>query len=328
MNKFDTLWLALVIILCPIHSTHAGYDQHPKSGQFIEEVEEEYQIPEADVKHWLSKAKKIQSVLDAIQRPAERTKKWHEYRRIFLTEKRIKQGREFLKEHAQLLGEAERHYGVSKEIIAAIIGIETFYGRRQGNYRVLDSLATLAFDYPERPLFWRELKAFFSLIKQEKLNPESLKGSYAGAMGYGQFIPTSFLRYAVDGDGDGKRDLWRNPADAIHSVANYFKRHGWHPSEGITQRVRVRGEDYRSIINKSRKPQWTVAELKQLGVTPTHPVDDEKAVTLMRFQGRHGAEFWLGQYNFYVITRYNHSRLYAMAVFQLSKALTTGRPVN
>ena len=215
---------------------------------------------------------------------------------------------------------AEAKYGVPKEIITAIIGVETYYGSRQGSYRVLDSLSTLAFDYPKRPIFWRELKALFALAEAEGVDPGTVKGSYAGAMGYGQFIPTSYLAYAVDGDGDGKRDLWGNPVDAIHSVANYFSRHGWKTGEPVTQRVSVTGEDWKELANKSRSPDWTVAQLTKAGVALSSPVSPEKPATLVHLEGKQGDEYWLGEYNFYVITRYNHSRLYAMAVYQLSES--------
>lgn len=302
-------------------SANAAYDQHPRFAEFAKELEKEYKIPASEAKSWLSQAKKQQSVLDAIQRPAEKSKEWHEYRQIFLTDKRISGGKAFLKQYADLLQKAEDKYGVKKEVIAAIIGVETYYGKRQGSYRVLDSLSTLAFDYPKRPLFWRELKAFFSLAEKEQLDPGTIKGSYAGAMGYGQFIPTSYLSYAVDGDNDGKRDLWGNPADAIASVANYFKRHGWRKDEPVVQRVRVSGEKYQQAVNDSRKPKWTAGKLKALGVQPTISIADDKPATLIKLQGKKGAEFWLGEYNFYVITRYNHSRMYAMAVHQLSEEL-------
>ncbi|WP_430461633.1 lytic murein transglycosylase B [Thalassolituus sp. LLYu03] len=309
------------ILLSSALPAAANYDQHPRVNEFIAEAAAEYKIPADDIRQWLAQAEKLDSVLAAIARPAEKVKEWDEYQDIFLTSKRINAGKAFMKEHAALLREAEEKYGVKKEIIAAIIGVETFYGTRQGNYRVLDSLATLAFDYPDRPLFWRELKAFFALAEAEQINPATIKGSYAGAMGYGQFIPTSFLNFAVDADGDGRRDLWANPADAIFSVANYFSKHGWKNGEAVTQRVHVSGDKYEQIVNDNLKPNWTVSELKALGIEPTEKVSDEKPANLIRLQGKHGAEFWLGEHNFYVITRYNHSRMYAMAVYQLSEAL-------
>lgn len=310
-----------ITLIAPLPAL-AYYHQHPRAEEFIAEASAEYQIDASEIRSWLAQTERLESVLEAIARPAEKVKEWDEYQDIFLTQRRINSGRAFLQEHARLLAAAEQQTGVDKHIIAAIIGVETFYGTRQGNYRVLDSLATLAFDYPTRPLFWRELKAFFALTRTEQLDPASIKGSYAGAMGYGQFIPTSYLHYAVDGDGDGKRDLWGNPADAIFSVANYFKRHGWKPGEPVTQRVRVKGSDYQAVVNDQLKPKWTVAELRALGVIPTHNQGaDSRSANLIQLQGKKGAEFWLGEHNFYVITRYNHSRLYAMAVYQLSEAL-------
>lgn len=299
----------------------AAYDKHERTEEFIQEAVAEYQLDAKEIRYWLAQAEKLNSVLEAMDRPAEKVLEWDKYQDIFLTKQRINDGKKFLQQHADILAQAQQQYGVDKHIIAAIIGVETFYGTRQGNYRVLDSLATLAFDYPKRPLFWRELKAFFALTRDEQLDPSNIKGSYAGAMGYGQFIPTSYLSYAVDGDGDGKRDLWGNPQDAIFSVANYFKRHGWKQGEPVTQRVRVRGNLYEEAINDSLKPKWTAAQLIEKGVTPTQEIAADKPASLVLLQGKHGAEFWLGEYNYYVITRYNHSRLYAMAVYQLSEAL-------
>jgi membrane-bound lytic murein transglycosylase B len=299
----------------------AGYDTHPRVDEFTAEVQKDYGIPAAEVKQWLTQAEKMDSVLEAIQRPAEGTMNWARYQDIFLTEKRTNAGKNFLENQAEVLQAAEDKYGVPKEIITAIIGVETYYGTRQGSYRVLDSLSTLAFDYPKRPLFWRELKAMFALARDEGVDPGTIKGSYAGAMGYGQFIPTSYLAYAVDGDGDGKRDLWGNPIDAIHSVANYFKVHGWKTGEPVTQRVKVSGDSYEPLVNVSRKPQHVVSDLTTAGVTLTYPVAGDNPANLIKLEGKQGDEFWLGEYNFYVITQYNHSKLYAMAVYQLSESL-------
>lgn len=310
-----------IVLIGSCLSASADYSNHARTEEFIQEAVKEYNLDADTLRQWLAQAEKQQSVLDAIARPAEKTIEWDKYQDIFLTKQRIADGKVFLQKHKDLLEQAQEKYGVDKHIITAIIGVETFYGTRQGSYRVLDSLATLAFDYPERSLFWRELKAFFALARDEDLDLASLKGSYAGAMGYGQFIPTSYLMYAVDGDNDGKRDLWNNPTDAIFSVANYFKRHGWKQGEPVTQRVKVRGDAYTDVINDSLKPKWTAGDLKKMGVKPTVKIDDDKPANLILLQGKHGAEFWLGENNFYVITRYNHSRMYAMAVYQLSEAL-------
>ncbi len=319
-NRMKKLLLTSLMLGLSLPSL-AAYDSHPRAEEFIAEASKEYNLPPEHIRQWLAQAEKLDSVLEAIARPAEKVREWDTYQDIFLTPQRIAQGQEFVKKHQDILKEAEQTYGVDRYIVAAIIGVETFYGTRQGNYRVLDSLSTLAFDYPDRPLFWRELKAFFALAEKEKLDAATLKGSYAGAMGYGQFIPTSFLRFAVDADQDGKRDLWTNPKDAIFSVANYFKEHGWRTGEGVTQRVHIKGEQFTTVANDDLKPKWTVAELKKIGVEPTQAIADDKAANLVQLQGKIGAEFWLGEYNYYVITRYNHSRLYAMAVYQLSEAL-------
>ena len=317
--------IALLISTCAalMGSTvvNAGYEQHERFNEFAKELEAEHGIKPEQAKAWLSQAERLESVLTAISRPAEKTKTWADYRKIFLTEKRIEEGKQFLKDNAELLVKAEKEFGVPKEIIGAIIGVETFYGKRQGNYRVLDSLSTLAFDYPKRSLFWRELKEFFVLSQEQGVNPGDVKGSYAGAMGFGQFIPSSYRYYAIDYDGDNKKDLWTNKADAIGSVANYFKRHGWKQDGAVTQRVNVKGTDYEEAVNDRLKPKWTAGELKALGVMPTEEVADDASATLVKLMGEEGAEFWLGNHNFYVITRYNHSRMYAMAVYQLSQAI-------
>lgn len=313
-----TLLLATATLSVPL--AYAGYEDHPRFAEFAQELKAEYKVPESEARRWLSEAKRQDSVLAAIQKPAEGTMEWDRYQDIFLTKSRIDAGKKFLKDHADLLLGAEQKYGVPKEIITAILGVETFYGTRQGNYRVLDSLATLAFDYPQRPIFWRELKALFGLAEVEGVDPGTIKGSYAGAMGYGQFIPSSYLAYAVDGDGDGKRDLWNNPADAIYSVAAYFHDHGWTMGEPVIERARVTGSAYEKVINDNLKPNWTVTSLATLGATSTVPLAGDRKANLVRLMGKQGAEFWIGLNNYYVITRYNHSRLYAMAVHQLSEA--------
>lgn len=315
---------ALLLASCSLITSfgvHANYAEHARFNEFATELEAEHGIKPEQAKAWLQQAERLESVLKAISRPAEKTKTWADYRKIFLTEKRINQGKQFLVDNAELLEKAEKEFGVPKEIIGAIIGVETFYGKRQGSYRVLDSLSTLAFDYPKRSLFWRELKHFFVMSQEQQVDPGEVKGSYAGAMGYGQFIPSSYRRYAVDYDKDGLKDLWHNKADAIGSVANYFKRHGWKKDQAVTQRVRVTGDKYQDAVNDRLKPKWNVSELKALGVTPTEDVADDASATLVKLMGENGAEFWLGNHNFYVITRYNHSRMYAMAVYQLSQAI-------
>lgn len=238
---------------------------------------------------------------------------------MFVNKTRIKRGVEFWNKNKETLERAEKVYGVPAKIVVAIIGVETMYGRQGGSYRVIDALSTLAFDYPKRPLFKRELESYLIMTRQYKLDPLKIKGSYAGAMGYGQFIPSSYLSYAVDFDGDGLKDIWSNPVDAIGSVANYLHQHGWQKGELPVSRARVTGDLYQEYINKALQPELTLAELAVKGVLPasSDALPQESKAALFKYKGRLGAEFWLGFNNFYAVTRYNHSRLYAMSVIQL-----------
>ena len=205
-------------------------------------------------------------------------------------------------------------------MIAAIIGVETFYGRNTGSYRVIDALATLAFDYPKRSLFYRELKHYFLMVRDNSLDPLEIKGSYAGAMGLGQFIPSSYISYAVDFDGDGMKDLWHNRKDAIASVAYYFKRHGWKKGEPVADRVTLYNTDADNFANESLKLNGNLTVWKERGVN-IPKAQQEREAALFRYENEDGMEYWLAYKNYYVITRYNHSRLYARAVYELSQAL-------
>lgn len=268
-----------------------------------------------------------QNILDAISKPAERTLTWKDYRPIFIKERRIVEGRAFIDEHRALLERASDVYGVPVNIIAAIIGVETFYGRITGKHGVLESLATLAFDYPPRSKFFkRELTEFLSLSTAEGWDVLNVRGSYAGAMGTPQFISSSYKEYAVDFDGDGRRDLFNSIADVVGSVANYLSVHGWvanapiaEPWEsGITDRAAVQ-----ALVTKSLKPKITAKTVSDLGFSSSqlaNAVKGGRSLSVMSMKGRRGEEFWVGYQNFYVITRYNHSRLYALAVVQLADA--------
>ena len=266
-----------------------------------------------------------QKIIDAISRPAE-GKPWFQYRPIFVTRTRINEGVDFWNENQKLLEQAEEKYGVPPEIVVAIIGVETRYGRHKGGYRVMDSLSTLAFEYPKRAKFFRsELEQYLLLAREEGLDPMSIKGSYAGAMGKAQFISSSYRNYAVDFDGDGKRDLWNNTADAIGSVANYFKRHKWQAGGDVIAPAIVGGDHIKALVGKGIKPHSTVADLRQRGVTAKTKLDSGALGALIELQTQAGHEYWLGLNNFYVITRYNHSELYAMAVYQLGQAIMKQR---
>jgi len=308
----------------------SDYLQNPKAKQFMAEINRENAYPADKLKLLLGSAQKMQSILDAISRPAEKTKSWAEYRPIFLTQDRIDKGVEFYHQHADTFQRAEQEFGVSRFIVLAIIGVETRYGNHKGNYRVVDALSTLAFDYPPRSAFFRsELKHFLQLENEAHIDLMTAKGSYAGAMGYGQFIASSYRNFAVDFDNDGHRDLINNPVDAIGSVANYFKQHGWKQGEPVASVARnLASEESSAALNKilqtgpkPTKPSLTILDIRNAGLmADTDYPDNAKAVAL-KLDGTAGPEYWIALQNFYVITRYNHSPLYAMAVYQLSEEL-------
>jgi membrane-bound lytic murein transglycosylase B len=262
-----------------------------------------------------------QRILDLISRPAE-ARPWKDYRPIFVNDLRIERGREFQSEQAVWLERAEESFGVDQALIAAIIGVETNYGRNLGSFRVLDALVTLGFDYPPRQAFFRsELAQFLRLVEEEALDVRETRGSYAGAMGRGQFISSSYRAYAVDFDGTGQRDLINSWPDAIGSVANYFRQHNWQTGEPVVARARVEGDAYRALLGGGYEARFSLADLAEHGVYPTEDVPADGRFSLIELEGGAGPEFYLGFPNFYVITRYNRSPLYAMAVHQLSEAL-------
>ena len=270
-------------------------------------------------------AERQQSILDAISRPAEKTKAWHEYRKIFLTDRRIREGVSFWSDHAGTLQSVAVRTGVPAELVVAIIGVETYYGRITGSYRVIDALATLAFDYPRRsPFFTGELEQFLVLAWESGKDALALKGSYAGAMGYGQFMPSSYRAYARSYEGDGAPDIWDNPADAIASVGNYLEAHGWRSGEQVVIDG-VADDPDPAMFEGGLKPKKTVAALALEGLEPTDPLDPEGLATPLRLEEEDGLRYWLGLQNFYVITRYNHSAMYAMAVWELSQAIAAAR---
>jgi len=302
-----------------------NYAQRADVKEFINEMVEQHGFDRAYLEDKFASAKRLDNVLESIAKPAERELTWKQYRPIFVTDKRTSKGKKFIEKHRATLQRAEKQYGVPLEIIAAIIGVESYYGKHTGRYTVFDSLTTLGFDYPKRSKFFRsELKQFLLLSREEDIDVNEMTGSYAGAMGMPQFISSSYRRYAVDFDGDGKRDLWHSIDDVIGSVANYFSDHGWQPGASVTHPVTVTDK---SIVRKKNtlKPYATVAQFKKQGVKIDAVVDnylnDKQLATLLKFDGRRGKEYWLGLKNFYVITRYNHSELYAMAVYQLSERL-------
>jgi len=279
---------------------------------------------EKEVETFLATAKFDQAVIDAMTKPWE-AKPWHQYYPIFLTEKRLSAGLDFWKKHEVTVSRAAEEFGVDPEIIIAIIGIETFYGGYMGNYPVVDALYTLGFYYPPRATFFRkELSNLQTLTKDERLDINNLNGSYAGAMGFGQFIPSSYRHYAVDFDNDGQRDLLNNPVDAIGSVANYFHQHGWIAQAPVAIPLAMSTELPSDIKPWSgERLQYQASDILSPSVSLAESIDLDisQPAMVIELKQELSSDYWLGLNNFYVITRYNRSPLYAMAVYQFSQKL-------
>ena len=301
-----------------------NYGTNPAAIEVIDQLVEEEGFSREELVAVMSEAHRQDSIIKAMNRPAEKTTAWFEYRDIFLNDKRINGGVTFYREHRDTLLRAQQELGVPPEIIVAIIGVETYYGRIAGSYRVIDALTTLAFDYPRRSEFFtKELKHYLILTRDQAMDPLVPTGSYAGAMGYGQFMPSSYRSYAIDFDDDEKVDIWTNPVDAIGSVANYFKAHGWTEGGQVVLAAQPPADVPENMLSRGRKltPQFTVGEFTAAGFTHQGDVDPGDEAIGIEFEQRDGLEYWLGLHNFYVITRYNHSAMYAMAVYQLSQEI-------
>jgi len=290
---------------------------------FIAEAAKASGMAPEEVRGWLSQARYQQSIINAITRPAE-GKAWKEYRPIFLTPTRIEQGRTFYAENRSTLDAVAKQTGVPAQYIVAIIGVETSYGRITGNYRVLDALYTLAFFFPRRADFFRgELVQLFTLAHEEKLDLATLKGSYAGAMGWGQFMPSSYREFGKDGDGDARRDLLGSRQDAIASVANYFVKHGWQAGVPVFVPA-VADASAAPFVPPDFVARYSLADLASRGYRPAQAGAPDLPATLLTLEGANGPEYWIGYQNFYVITRYNRSPMYAMAVHQLAQEVAAG----
>jgi membrane-bound lytic murein transglycosylase B len=270
----------------------------------------------------LAKAQVQPAIIEAMDRPAEKAKPWYEYRQLFLTERRIREGADFWYAHRQELDEASINSGVPPEYLAAVLGIETYYGRLTGSYRVIDALVTLAFDYPARASFFRdELEQFLLLTRETRLDPLALKGSYAGAMGAPQFMPSNYRRYAVDASADGHVNLWTNWSDVCASVGNYLKEHGWNFGEPVLAEAAVDPEKSQDLDGRTLALADSIGTLKLKGVSFDTPLGADTPVMLIAADEADGVHWRVGYANFYAITRYNHSALYAMAVVELAAAL-------
>lgn len=327
--KIKGLVACLGLTLAVTHATAQdnSYAEHPLTAPFIKEMTTEFGFLPEPLQKIFAEAQRKQFILDAISRPAERVKLWKEYRPIFITQARVDKGVEFWAQNEDALARAEQEYGVPAEFIVAIIGVETIYGGNTGSHRVIDALSTLAFDYPPRaPFFRQQLKEYLLLTREEQVNPLSLTGSYAGAMGLPQFMPGSFRAYAVDFDHDGHIDIWKNPTDAVGSVANYFIKHGWQPGEKVVVRADIKSAQKADQgLSDSLDPKITVQQLQKLGWKPRARLDKKTNVTAFRLDAQAGPEYWIGLANFHAITRYNRSVMYAMAVNELAELLVATR---
>lgn len=330
--KTSKIWLAvwLAIILSGWVSNCAALENTRPVQQFVKKMVKKHHFQATKLNALFKAANLKKDILTAISRPAEKHTPWYQYQKMFVTEQRIIGGVQFWQENQPTLAAIEQKYGVPAEIIVAIIGVETFYGQNSGHYRVIDALATLGFFYPKRSAFFlKELEDFLLLCREENLNPLLPLGSYAGAMGMAQFMPSSARTYAVDFNRDKRRDILQNHADVMASVGNYLARYGWKTGQPIAYPVTASGEKYqRALLSKTLAPDLSLAQLQALNVVLPAKIDLKLRAKLLRFEQERAASLWLGLNNFYVITRYNHSALYAMAVYQLSAAIFAKKGIH
>lgn len=314
------------VLLCLLLATHSWAEQallqRKDVQQFINDMVNKHHFKRQEVVNVLKEAHYQPKIIESMQRPYEK-KNWDVYKELFLTPVRLQKGIEFWQSHRESLKKAEEKYGVPAHIIVAIIGVETLYGQRQGNYKVLDALTTLAFHYPKRAKFFKkELKEYLLLCRELNTSPTTFYGSYAGAMGKPQFMPSSYRYYAVDFSGNGKRDLMDNDDDVIGSVANYFHKHGWKKNEDVAEPLDVKSNNLKPFKTNTRVANYDYQRLVKAGVTPaTSSLNRPKKAGLIELNTKYGQEYWMAYPNFYVITRYNTSPQYALVVYLLSEQL-------
>ncbi len=306
------------------------FANNPNAQQFIDRMVNKHGFDRQQLQEILSQAKRLDSVLrlmdnqaptTSVKPPSSPNGAWLRYRKKFITPDNVQNGVVFWNQYEDALNRAWQVYGVPPEIIVGIIGVETRWGRVMGKTRILDALATLSFNYPRRAEYFSgELETFLLMARDEQDDPLNLKGSFAGAMGYGQFMPSSYKQYAVDFSGDGHINLW-DPVDAIGSVANYFKAHGWVKGD----QVAVMANGQAPGLPNGFKTRYSISQLAAAGLTPQQPLGNHQQASLLRLDVGTGYQYWYGLPNFYTITRYNHSTHYAMAVWQLGQAVALAR---
>ena len=302
--------------------SHAVDLDRPDVEAFIESMVDAHNYDRETLRDVLGQAEMKRSIIEKISKPAEKTLSWAEYRPIFMTRERVTAGAVFWQENREALEDISERSGVPIEILVGIIGVETYFGRITGGHRVLDALTTLTFYYPPRSDFFRgELEHFLLLVREEDMLATDAVGSYAGAMGRPQFMPSSYRAYAVDSTGDGKRDIWNNWKDVAGSIANYFNAHGWKSGQEITARATIGSRWSGPFPENVLKPRETVGSLSDKGVMFATSLPGDSPGQLLMLEGADGDEHWVGFHNFFVITRYNHSVMYALAVHQLGQEI-------
>ncbi len=322
MYLFQKYFLLLILQLFIFSETVlADYSAHPKAAAVIETLVKDHSFTEKEVKQVLAQATKEQRILKSMAGAAEKTKTWKAYKSSFITNQRIDQGVKFIREHYIVFNAMEEEFGVPKEVVAAILGVETNYGSFTGKANVLNALSTLAFEHPRRGGFFsKELIEYIVLCKERGWNPTDLKGSYAGAMGLSQFMPSNYRQLSVDGNKDGVIDLL-NPADAIYSTANYLAHYGYRAGELIAVRASNSQKQEESFSARKLKPDQVMGALRARGIFSERAISDSQSVKVIQFKDADSDEMWLGLNNFYVISRYNPRSKYTMAVYLLSEAI-------
>jgi membrane-bound lytic murein transglycosylase B len=314
--------LCAVLLVLEVEPAAALDIKRAEVKEFITHMSVSYGFKKRALRKLLKSADSQPAIVEAMSKPAEKAKLWYEYRPIFVNERRIREGTEFWVAHRQALDQASIKSGVAPEYLAAILGVETYYGRLTGTYRVLDALVTLSFDYPPREKFFRdELEQFLLLTRDAHLDPKTLKGSYAGAMGAPQFMPSNYRRYAVDADANGRIDLWNDWPDVCASVGNYLKEHGWNTGEPVLEEATVLPEKAGDLDGRKLALSETISSLEAKGVSFDAALPPEAPAILIAADEPDGVHWRVGYNNFFVITRYNHSALYAMAVYELATAM-------
>ncbi|MBA2656342.1 MAG: lytic murein transglycosylase B [Tatlockia sp.] len=323
MYRLNTLCLGLLLALnsCLVFAD-SSFSQREDVKNFISKMVKQHGFKKSELIKVMNEVQLQPKIIESMNKPYEK-KTWDIYKQIFLTSERVQAGMEFWLANSAALEKAEQQYGVPANIIVAIIGVETLYGKHQGSYRVLDALSTLAFDYPKRSTFFsKELSEYLLLCREHSVPPTQYLGSYAGAMGKPQFMPSSYRYYATNFSSGPKIDLMNDNDAVIASVANYIHKNGWKMNQGIAQPAEVLGAGYRTIKTAEKKANYQFQQLKKMGIKPlTAALNVPTKVGLIELKTQTGQEFWLAYPNFYVITRYNSSPQYAMAVFLLSQQL-------